>query len=131
MEIKFHHIGIVVNSIEQYEKQILSSKKIREVVDEVQNSKLALYENFDSSFIELIEPLNENSTSFNSLKKFGVHLNHLCYRVNSFEEIDNNMNENKWIKVLGPVPAILFDNKEVVFYLNRFGQLTEFLISEE
>lgn len=129
MEIKFHHIGIVVKSIVQYENQMLPSKKIREVVDEIQNSKLALYENYDSSFIELIEPLNESSTSYNSLQKFGSHLNHLCYQVDSFDELDRFMNENKWIKVLGPVPAILFDNKEVVFYLNRSGQLTEFIIT--
>lgn len=129
MEIKFHHIGIVVKSIEQYENQMLPLKKIREVVDEIQNSKLALYENYDSSFIELIEPLNESSTSYNSLQKFGNHLNHLCYQVNSFDELEGFMKENKWIKVLGPVSAILFDNKEVVFYINRSGQLTEFIIT--
>lgn len=130
MNFKFHHIGIVVNSIEQYEKQMLPTKKIKEVVDEIQNSKLALYENFNDSFIELIEPLNENSTSFNSLKKFGNHFNHLCYKTDSFSELDKFMIQNKWLKVFGPVPAILFENKNVVFYINRSGQLLEFILSE-
>lgn len=128
MDFKFHHIGIVVNSIEQYEKQMLPMKKISEVVDELQNSKLALYQNYDSSFIELIEPLNQNSTSFNSLQKFGNHLNHLCYECSSYEQLEKFMSENKWIRVLGPLPAKLFDNKNVVFYINRTGQLIEFLL---
>lgn len=130
MNFKFHHIGIVVNSIEQYENQMLPAKKIKEVVDEIQNSKLALYENFNDSFIELIEPLNQKSTSINSLKKFGNHLNHLCYQTDSFLELDKFMMLNKWMKVFGPVPAILFENKNVVFYLNRGGQLLEFILSE-
>lgn len=130
MNFKFHHIGIVVNSIEQYEKQMLPNKKVREVIDKIQNSKLALYENFNESYIELIEPLNENSTSFNSLKKFGNHLNHLCYKVGPFSELDNFMSDRKWIKVFGPVPAALFENQKVVFYLNRNSQLIEFIISE-
>jgi hypothetical protein len=130
MNFKFHHIGIVVNSIEQYENQMLPAKKIKEVVDEIQNSKLALYENFNDSFIELIEPLNEKSTSINSLKKYGNHLNHLCYKTGSFLELDKFMMMNKWMKAFGPVPAILFENKNVVFYLNRFGQLLEFILSE-
>lgn len=128
MNFKFHHIGIVVNSIEQYEKQMLPMKKISEVVDELQNSKLALYQNYDTSFIELIEPLNQNSTSFNSLQKFGNHLNHLCYESPSYEELEKFMSESRWIKVLGPLPAKLFDNKNVVFYINRTGQLIEFLL---
>lgn len=130
MEFKFHHIGIVVSSIEQYESQMLPAKKIKEVIDEIQNSKLALYENYNDSFIELIEPLNENSTSFNSLKKFGNHLNHLCYQTESFSKLDKFMSDNKWIKVLGPVPAVIFDSKNVVFYINRSGQLIEFILSE-
>ncbi len=130
MEFKFHHIGIVVSSIDQYESQMLPAKKIKEVVDEIQNSKLALYENYNDSFIELIEPLNENSTSFNSLKKFGNHLNHLCYQAESFSILDNFMSDNKWIKVFGPVPAALFNSKNVVFYINRSGQLIEFILLE-
>lgn len=130
MEFKFHHIGIVVNSIEQYETQMLPAKKIKEVIDDVQNSKLALYENYNESFIELIEPLNENSTSFNTLNKLGNHINHLCYQTDSFSELDKFMIANKWMKVFGPVPAVLFNYKNVVFYINRGGQLLEFILSE-
>ncbi len=130
MNFKFHHIGIVVKSIEQYESQMLPTEKIAEVIDEIQNSKLALYQNDENSYLELIEPLNEKSTSYNSLQKFGNHLNHLCYQVESFTDLDRFMTEKKWIKVLGPVPAVLFNNREVVFYLTRSGQLIEFLQSK-
>jgi hypothetical protein len=130
MYFKFHHIGIVVSSIEQYERQMLPLLKVSEVIDEIQNSKLSLYKNDDNSYIELIEPLNEKSTSFNSLKKSGVHLNHLCYEVKTLSELDSYLSEKKWLKVFGPVPARLFNNREVIFYINRTGQLIEFLLSE-
>ncbi|MCS7053608.1 MAG: VOC family protein [Ignavibacterium sp.] len=128
MNLKFHHLGIVVESIEQYEKQMIYLEKISEVDDGLQNSKLALYKNFNDSFIELIEPLNPNSTSYNSLKKFGNHLNHICYETTSFEQIEKLMFDKRFIKVFGPSPAKLFNDRNVVFYINRFGQLLEFLI---
>ena len=63
-----HHIGIVVNDITKYEASMIYEEKVAEVTDPVQQSVLALYKNFGSCYVELIQPLNENSYTMNFLK---------------------------------------------------------------
>ena len=58
---------------------IIFEKKIKELFDPVQNSNMSLYLNFTDSLIELIQPLNEESFTYNFLKKNGSSYNHLCY----------------------------------------------------
>ena len=40
--MKLHHIGYVVKDIVQYEKSLIFEKKVKELFDPVQNSKMAL-----------------------------------------------------------------------------------------
>ncbi|HUM64385.1 MAG TPA: VOC family protein [Chitinophagaceae bacterium] len=126
--MKLHHIGYVVKDIEQYEKNLLFEKKVRELFDPVQNSKMALYSNFNDSFIELIQPLNEESFTYNFLQKSGGGYHHLCYEMNSAGELMELASAQKLIRIKGPLPAILFDNREVWFYFTRNKQIVEFVI---
>lgn len=126
--MKLHHIGFVVNSIDKFEKNLLFESKIYEVEDPVQHSKLSLYKNYSSSYIELIEPLNEDAFTFNFLKKNGEGWHHLCYEADSIEEMDVLVNKMNFIKVLGPVPALLFNNRNVYFYYTRNKSIVEFLL---
>lgn len=129
MDINFHHIGIVVKSIDQYERQLFFEKKENDLIDELQSARLTLYKNFNNSFIELIEPLNENSPSYNALVKNGNHINHYCYSIDNYLSLTELAQARNWLKVMGPIPAKLFDNKNVVFYLDRNRQLIEFIIN--
>jgi hypothetical protein len=128
--IKFHHIGFVVSDIEKYQKNMLCQSKILDVFDKIQNARLALYLNFDNSFIELIQPINEKSFTWNHLKKYGNSFHHLCYSI-SASELDEITSAQRMVKILGPVPAVLFSGKSVVFYYTRNKSIIEFLIVEE
>jgi hypothetical protein len=128
MNFNFHHVGIIVKSIKEYEKNMLFEKKINEVIDPIQKAKLSLYKNFSDSYLELIEPLTIESPTYNALNKFGEHLNHLCYITDSFDKINEYAEQNNWLQIFGPVPAVLFDNKEVIFYFTQNKQLIEFII---
>jgi hypothetical protein len=123
-----HHSGFVVSDVDSWEKQMAYEEKVGDVIDPIQNSRLALYRNFGESYIELIQPLNEQSFSWNSLQKFGNHFNHFCYSVNSLEEIEKIALDFKLQQVMAPVPAVLFNNKLVAFYYSRNRQVVEFLI---
>ncbi len=104
--------------------------KVADVIDQVQNARLALYTHFaGDTFIELIQPLNDQAFTWKSLEKNGNHFNHFCYSVDSVEDISNFAAEKKLVPVLGPVPALLFDGKQVAFYYTRNKQIIEFLIS--
>jgi methylmalonyl-CoA/ethylmalonyl-CoA epimerase len=126
--MKLHHIGYIVKDISTYEKHLLYEEKIKEIIDPVQNSKLALYKNYSSNFIELIQPINVQSFNYNFLEKYGEQYHHLCYSVDSKQEMEDFSNRLKMIFIQGPLPAILFDNKEVYFYYSRNKTIIEFLI---
>ena len=126
--MKLHHIGYVVKDIAQYEKNLIFEKKIRELFDPVQNSNMALYLNFTDSLIELIQPLNEESFTYNFLQKNGSSYHHLCYEIGSESELKDLVNSQKLIKVKGPVPAILFDGRMVWFFYSRNKQIVEFVL---
>lgn len=126
--MRLHHIGYIVADIAKYEANMLYEEKVKEVIDPVQNSKLSLYRNFSNSFIELIEPLNENAFTYNFLQKNGSGYHHVCYETTSEAAIETIASGIKLIKILGPVPAVLFDNRTVYFYYSRNKQVVEFLI---
>ena len=126
--MKLHHIGYVVKDIAQYEKNLIFEKKIKELFDPVQNSNMALYQNFTDSFIELIQPLNEESFTYNFLQKNGSSYHHLCYEIGSETELKEIVGEQKLIMVNGPLPAILFDGRIVWFYYSRNKQIVEFVL---
>ena len=123
-----HHIGIVVNDITKYEASMIYEEKVAEVTDPVQQSVLALYKNFGSCYVELIQPLNENSYTMNFLKKNGNGFHHLCFEVASKETMLEIVVEKKLIYINGPFPAILFGNRDVYFYFSRNKEIVEFLI---
>jgi hypothetical protein len=127
--MKFHHLGFVVSSIDKYEQNLLFEKKIREVTDPVQKAKLSLYKNYGSSFIELIEPLEESSFTWKALKNNGNMFHHLCYETDRPEDLYDLQEKQRWIEILKPVPALLFDSKSVAFYLDRNRQIIEILIN--
>ncbi len=126
--MKLHHIGYIVKDIEQFEKSLLFEKKIKQLFDPVQNSQMALYSNFSDSYIELIQPLNEESFTYNFLQKQGNSYHHLCYEVADRDELMRVVADQKLIAIKGPLPAILFDNREVWFYFSRNRQIVEFVI---
>lgn len=124
-----HHIGYIVKDIQKFEKNLLFEKKINEVFDTLQQSKLALYQNFSTCHIELIQPVNSLSPNFNFLEKYGEQYHHLCYAMQSKEEMHELTNNLQMIYIKGPLQAVLFENKEVYFYFQRNKQIIEFLIT--
>lgn len=126
--MKLHHTGFIVADIEQYEKNMLFEEKVNDVIDPVQNGRLTLYRNFGDSYIELIQPLNDQAFTYNFLQKSGNNFHHFCYEIGSEEELKAIVAKNKLILVKGPIPAILFDNRPVYFYYSRNKQVVEFLL---
>jgi len=65
-------MGFVVQNIRKFEKNMIFQKKIKEVFDEYQQATLALYSNYSNAYIELIEPLDEKSFTWNALIKTAI-----------------------------------------------------------
>ena len=128
--MKFHHLGYVVKSIPQWEEQMLCESKVNEVFDPVQNAQLAIYKNFNNHYIELIQPLNKNSFTWNFLSKNGQGFHHICYEIQNMNELRKIADNYKLIPILNPVPALLFEGKYVTFYYARNKQIIEFILND-
>jgi hypothetical protein len=127
--MKLHHTGFIVNDLNFWEKNMLYEEKIADIIDSFQNARLALYKNYSNSFIELIQPLSEQSNTWNSLMKKGNHFNHFCYELENFEELKLLISSMRMVKVLGPVQAPLFGYRDIYFYMTKNRQVVEFIIN--
>ena len=127
--LKLHHTGFVVASIADYENKMIYEQKVNEVFDEIQNARLALYSNYSGCYLELIEPINESSMTYNFLTKNKGGFHHFCYEINA-DNLGVIVAKYKLLKLMDIVPAKLFNNQNVAFYYAKNRQVVEFLLVE-
>ena len=115
MDMKLHHIGFVVENIEQSVEifELIGLKKSGEKVEDLnQNNFLQMMEDSNGNRIELIEPIDENST----VNKYNKGLHHLAFTTNNEEELLKTIKANRLGKIFTKdIPAPLFNNKNVSF----------------
>lgn len=126
--MKLHHAGFVVADRKKFIAQLIFETPLKEVFDPIQKAFLVLLKNYCDCLIELIEPCSETSPTYNFLKKHGSGFHHFCYQLEQGDSLRDLQQTYKLIKVFGPVPAVLFEGAEVVFYFDRNKQLVEFIL---
>ena len=89
--MKLHHIGIAVSSISEYYNKFLKPLFGYDSISEImlveqQHSRIAFVENGQSVKLELIEAIDDNSPTYNLLKKNKGGLYHVGYVSENFEE---------------------------------------------
>ena len=125
-----HHLGIVVKSIDEYMQYSLFKNIKKRVYDSIQHSNIALLETNNDLYLEIIEPIDEKSTTYNFLNRNGGGYHHICFLLENQHQL-NEIIEEKKIKIFwGPKPAILFNNKNIVFGFSRNKELIEFIIND-
>ncbi len=130
--MKFNHVGIAVENIEDYFKTVLEPvfkcKMSSQIyTDVLQRSKIAFVETVDGTCIELVEPLGPDSPVADIIKNKRGGLYHLCFTATNFEEDIENCKKNKFVLVSAPKPAIAFNNRRVAFFLTPAKELIELL----
>ena len=93
----------------------------------MQNVELILCTSEQYPTVELVKPLNDKSPIINYLNKSNEIIYHICYEVNSIENIKELFSDNRAICVSEPKPAILFNNRLVSFYYIKNVGLFEVL----
>jgi len=122
--VKIHHIGFVVADRARYRNNLPVQKVVAEIYDPVQKAHLELIDT-DGAYIELIEPAEEGSFTWNFLQK-GGGFHHICYQVASEEEARQAVMKGRMVMALGPVEAPLL-NGQVLFARNRNREMVEFV----
>ena len=125
MNLKFHHVGIAVNSIPDsaliYEA--LGYKVSEPVYDPVQNVWLASCM-LNDQMVELVAPHDESSPCTPVLRKSGAGPYHICYQCESIEDTKIALKKSgvRFV-VISPIkPTTLFENAHVTFlYITKIG----------
>ena len=134
--MKFNHIGLVVANIVEsarfYEEILGLHRKTEVIYDPIQKVKLLFLSDmtFPHIIYELIEPQDETSPSSQWLKK-GNTMHHICYEVDDIQGHIAQFVANGSLLIMGPVPAIAFNDREIAFVLTKEKLIIEFLESEK
>ena len=130
--MKFDHIGLAVENIEQYFKTVLEpvfhctmTSKI--FTDELQGSKVAFAETIDGTTLELVEPMGPKSPVAPILANKRGGLYHMCFLAGDFEKDIERCKKNKFTMISSPKPAIAFNNRRVAFFLTPSNEVIEIL----
>jgi len=126
--MRFHHVGKVVKNIKLHLRHDVFSNAGEIVYDPLQDANLCLIPQGDIS-IELVQPMSENSKTYKFLRS-GGGLHHICYEVDSQEEVEMIIENKRMVRVYGPVPALLFNDRHVTFVYSRNNELIEFLCKQ-
>jgi methylmalonyl-CoA/ethylmalonyl-CoA epimerase len=116
------HIGYVVKNINQAIERFVNIYGfivIRDVIyDSIQRVQLAMLCSSNNYRIELIEPVDENSQSYDFMCK-GGGFHHLCYSVIDIETAILELQKKGHLLFMRPTEAILFNGSRIAFLFSK------------
>jgi methylmalonyl-CoA/ethylmalonyl-CoA epimerase len=129
-----HHIGYVVDSIEQkvqsFSDALQSEWDGHVVHDPNQHVRVTFLQSKNpvDPLFELVEPAGEKSPVLSFLRK-GGGLHHICYVVDSLESALAQCRSRGMLVVRTPVPAAAFGGRRIAWVYTRDRLLIEYLES--
>jgi methylmalonyl-CoA/ethylmalonyl-CoA epimerase len=127
-----HHVGFVVKSIAGVAADFARSARLQwngEVIhDPLQGARVSILVPFTPGppAIELVEPAHPDSPVQAFLRR-GGGLHHLCYEVDSHEELLKGHLAQRDFVVRAPLPAVAFGGRRIAWVYTRHGLLLEYL----
>jgi methylmalonyl-CoA/ethylmalonyl-CoA epimerase len=116
------HIGIVVNNIEEaiqrYTVNYGFVMQNQIIYDDNQHVRLVMLISSNRYKVELIQPLDEKSPSFDFLQK-GGGIHHICYVANDIEKAIVALKKNGHLLFKKPIMAPLLTGKKVAFLFSK------------
>lgn len=127
--LEFHHVGLVVESIENsliHYSVLFGSENISKIFRiDSQNVNVCFVKVGQSSFIELVEPIGEDSQVFKLLKK-RVTYYHVAYKVNQITEAVSRLEALDY-KAMSYFNSEAFDGKRCIFLFSPEAHLIELI----
>lgn len=118
--MKFHHIGIATENIDEaleYLKNIFEIKEISEAIyDKNQDATLCMVTLEDGTKLELV-----SGNIVEKIVKKRQFLYHTCYEVKDIEKEIEKLEKLDGFLVSSPKEAILFKGKRVAFLMTNIG----------
>jgi len=128
---RLHHVGFVVANIEEsvlgMSRALLAIWNNEIFADPLQRVSVTFLKGrHQSSLLELVEPLGQDSPVFRFLGE-GGGLHHLCYEVFSIPEHLDRIRAAGGVIVSRAKPAVAFGGRPIAWALTREKLLLEFL----
>ena len=128
------HICFAVRELESAIPQWTRAFEYKQLTEIVTNTrqqvKVVFLSKDESVTIKLIEPLEENESVMNFVKR-GGGFHHLCFRCADMDQQIGELNEKGLITLVAPQPGEAFENEKIAFMLTRFGVNIELIDTEK
>jgi methylmalonyl-CoA/ethylmalonyl-CoA epimerase len=131
-QVKLHHIGFVLASIEEsaesFARSLGATWDGNIIFDPLQKVRVTFLQgaHVSDSLIELVEPRGLDSPVSRFLER-GGGLHHLCYEVENLEAHLAFCKSVGMIILRPPVPAVAFGGRQIAWALTKKRLLVEFL----
>lgn len=126
--LKIDHFGMIVKDIKEaarFYQDLFNLQKITEVIeDSIQKVYVQFFTTNDGNKIELIQPTDKNSPSYNALLK-GGGANHICFETNNIEKEIVKLKKANCIIVCPPTKSAGLKNGVIAFAVHPFLGLVE------
>jgi len=118
----FHHIGYVTDSIEKTSALYRAAgyHVSETIVDPVQQTKICFLSKDNNPDMELIEPVDENSSVHKVLKKMGgTAPYHVCYETDDVNRDFDALLAMGYIPLFRPVEATALNDKLICYFYKK------------
>ena len=141
MPLKLDHIGFVVENIIKI-KELFGTIGLDTGTEAVVNPLQKVSASFvnvgerDDIYIELLEPVSDDSPISNFLQKRGGGLHHLCFEVDDIEKTTHELNAKGFRMVVPPEDCTAYDENlkrecqdstKIAFFIISKGVLIELI----
>lgn len=129
--MRFHHIGIFVDSLERGCEEMGNTFDVKEMSDCIEDELIGVKIRFlkDASGIcyELVAPLGDSSPVTGVIQRGHSFLNHLAYSTDDFDRDMAKLREQRMVP-LGPAQrAKAFNGRRVAFFLTKLNYIIEII----
>lgn len=127
--VRFHHVGVITGNLEASISLYASLGYAASIiyVDPEQKARIVLMQREQGPIIELIMPDSSESPAASWIQRIRAGPYHTCYEVDDLEAVMAFLRCQRLFPVLGPIPAIAFDMRRVVFLWGDRSGLMELL----
>jgi len=132
--LRFHHIGIAVNNINETAQFYIDSDInnmtgdyiLSEIkYDPIQDVYIAFLDNKLMPRIELVQSGSDKSPVCKIIERQGTAPYHICYSVDNIDDAVKKLRIQHFLPLSYPVPAAAMDNKKICFLFKKTVGLIE------
>lgn len=132
--MRIDHICFAVRDIREgieYWINVFGYRQMTEIVENsLQQVKVAFLCSDDSIMIKLIEPMDENISLVNYVKR-GGGFHHICFKCADIDDKMIELTDKGLITLVKPQPGEAFNNHNIAFMLAKHGVNIELIDTDE